>query len=100
MNARRFFTESAQLEARTGVNHYTGSTFLAPVTVRVRRAGATDLVRTTEGEEVVANERLATTHPLALGDRITVDGTKYAVIKVHAARDVRGSVTHYVGWLR
>ncbi|MDR9391963.1 MAG: hypothetical protein RI554_08030 [Trueperaceae bacterium] len=82
------------------MNHYTGGSYTPPAIVHVRRAGATDLVRTNEGEEVVANERLATLHPLAVGDRITIDGTKYAVIKVQTARDVRGSVTHYVGWLR
>lgn len=99
MNPQRFFTETASLEVRTGVNHYTGNAYADPQTIRVRRAGDSDLVRDEDGNEVVTQEHVATLTPLALGDRITLDGTPRTIVKVHQVRDVRGRTTHYVGWV-
>lgn len=100
MNVTRFFREATAWEALTDSNSYSGDTFAAPVSIRVRWNVGHELIRNAEGVEVTTSGSFSTTEAVGLGDRVTdPSGTTRRIVQVRNNRDVHGRTSHYRAWV-
>lgn len=96
----RFLNETATLERRTGTDAYSGDTFSAPKSIKVRWMTENTVVLLSDRREVVSDSHISCTDEVAVGDRVTDEaGRKREVLTVRLNRSTRGVFSHYVAYL-
>ena len=97
MRAAHFFRQTIVHKPLVTADSYEGSTFGEARAVLGRWTDRDELLRASDGREVVSTARVSTLVALSAGD-VLVDagGRSREVVSVREARDVRGRFTHFV----
>jgi len=95
-----YLKQSITLERRSGSNDYGESTYAAGVTLSARVEQRTQLVRNSEGEQVVSQARvfLPAGSDCNPHDKITYSGQTYHVLAVDSAQAL-ASASHIIAYL-
>lgn len=102
MSLASWFRQSIGVASATGVDGYGKPTYAAARTVAARVEGQARMVRSSTGEEQLANHVIWTTEPLLVTDRIWLPGYSTATVEgsrlplaVKSTPDKTGSRTLY-----
>lgn len=86
-----YCSQTAQLERRTGYGDTGEAEYADPVDIQLRYEGGKKLIRSADGEAVASTSRIMTVDEVAEGDRVTVDGNTFYVMKATPAIGLNGN---------
>jgi len=96
----RFLRTTSQHRARTTADAYSGDTFAAPATVKVRWYDQVQTVRTIDEQELTSTAHATLLEEINPGDTLTdPEGRERRVITVRRNEDTRGRYSHRVAYL-
>lgn len=95
----RLMLQEVTVTGRSGVDQY-GQAVVGPITsVRARVMHKHSRSRDLSGEDFTSTTQVATLHPVAVGDTLTIDGVTRPVRAVQSGKGLRGGVTLTVAML-
>ena len=97
MRAAHFFRQTITHKPLVSSDSYAGSTYGAARSFLGRWTDRDELMRASDGREVVSTARVSTLEPVLVGDvLVDADGRAREVVSVKSARDVHGRFSHFV----
>lgn len=86
----RMLRDEVSVASRGAVDQYGQPTMSDPVTVKARVQFRQSRSVDPSGVEFISTTQVVTTHPIRVGDILTVDGQERVVRAVQSARGLRG----------